>query len=189
MTTEAFTAHLKETGKFDEFKARRQALEMHGADKKESWTQAADDFGYKVFAGKPASARATSSSPAAAIESAAAEVFEGKSSSLRADFQWVYENVAVDDVEPSDAPSAGAWGLLQFARSDTRTFYAEWMKMAAKADDMEAIHRERVEDAARSTAEITSMLRDLRAAVLEGDPEDGAGESGVEAEDAREGGD
>jgi len=188
MSTEAFTQHLKDTGQWPEFKARRQALEMHGADKKESWVQAADDYGFKDFTGRPATTRSGGKAPAGPVEGAAAEVFAGKSSSLRADFQWVYEHIAVEDVGPGDAPSAGAWGLLQFARNDTRTFYSEWMKMAAKADDMDAIHRERVEDAARATSEITQMLKQLRATVLEGDPEDGGGEPAVAAGDVHESG-
>jgi hypothetical protein len=188
MSTEAFTQHLKDTGLWPVFKARRQALEMHGADKKESWIRAADDYGFKDFTGQAATGRSGGKAPSGPIEGAAADVFAGKTSSLRADFQWVYEHIAVEDVEPADAPSAGSWGLLQFARNDTRTFYSEWMKMAAKADDMAAIHLERVEDAARTSTEITSMLRQLRATVLAGDPEDGGGESGVEAGDVHESG-
>ena len=81
MSTEAFTQHLKDTGLWPVFKARRQALEMHGADKKESWIRAADDYGFKDFTGQAATGRSGGKAPSGPIEGAAADVFAGKTSS------------------------------------------------------------------------------------------------------------
>ena len=88
-------------------------------------------------------------------------MFEGRQSSVRSDFEWVYENQAVEDVQPENAPSSGAWGLLQFSRMEPRAFYTEWMRMASRREDESAEERRFVDDANRSTEEIAEMLRQL----------------------------
>ena len=75
------------------------------------------------------------------------EMFQGRTASLQSDFGWVYENQAVEDVRPENAPSSGAWGLLQFARMEPRAFYTEWLRMVARQEDELAEDRRFVEAA------------------------------------------
>jgi hypothetical protein len=168
MNKDEFWAHLKSEGLMKDFKARRVALEAEGTPKKESWTQAANEFGFGGVAGDSDS-KNSSADPRKAPpkpKKPTKEQFEGKSASLRAEFQWVYENAALEDVKPGDAPSSGAWGLLEFARSDPRTFYAKWLEMASKSEDKDLIMEGFREDARRSTSEIAEMLESIQSAVL-----------------------
>ncbi len=52
--------------------------------------------------------------------------------------RWVFENMQLADVRPEDAPSAGAWALLQTYREDNdarRDFYKNtWPKLLTKED-------------------------------------------------------
>ena len=163
-TTTEFTERVKGEGRFDQFKAFRKAMEGRGAGKKESWEQAAIQFGWEapaVVAGK-----GKRSSPIVPSEDAGIDVFAGKTSNLRSDYQWVYENVAVGGISASDAPSAGAWGLLQFARDDPRSFYTEWMRMVSRSEDVDK-QMEAFKDDARSTvADIRAMLDEFRSATV-----------------------
>jgi hypothetical protein len=167
----AFTDRLKEEGRFDEFKAMRMAREAHGMPKKKAWEDTAKEFGW----GGGVSSRA-------AVETVTVkkESFGGKESSIRGDFEWVYRHQSVDDVEPQDSPSSGAWGLLQFARSDPRSFYLKWMDIVSKGEDKDEIMEGFREDARRATTEIAEMLDEFRSVLPEGS-EGLLGESGVPA--------
>lgn len=39
--------------------------------------------------------------------------FEGRTCSESEAIRWCFENLAIEDLKPEDAPSSGAWGLLQ----------------------------------------------------------------------------
>ena len=163
-STTEFTERVKGEGRFAEFKAFRQALEARGVGKKESWEQAASQFGWEAPSG-PASTKRRSS-PISVDDDVNADVFAGKRSNHRSDYQWVYENVAVGGLSASDAPSAGAWGLLQFARDDPRSFYTEWMRMVSRSEDVDK-QLEAFKDDARSTvADIRAMLDEFRSATV-----------------------
>ena len=163
-STTEFTDRMKADGRFDEFKAFRKAAEGRGAGKKESWEQAATQFGWEPPSG--GGGRSKRSSPIVPSEDAGVDVFEGKTSSLRSDYQWVYENVAVGGISASDAPSAGSWGLLQFARDDPRSFYAESMRMVSRSEDVDK-QMDAFKDDARSTvADIRTMLDEFRSATV-----------------------
>jgi len=181
--SEAFADWLKDQGKWDEFKAMRQSMEEHGRTKKGAYEEAARAYGMDKFLQLQGEA---SPMKHKAPEMPSKDVFKGKTSTLRGDFQWVYENLSVDDVSPEDAPSSGAWGLLRFARSDTKTFYQEWMRLVAKAEDTSALEREVTEDARRTTAEIAAKLKSIRAAVVPPGSEDPGGEPAVPAGDPGE---
>lgn len=172
MTKDEFWTHLKAEGLMKEFKAKRISCEAEGLSKKEAWTVAANEFGFGGVAGdnhaKPSEADPRKAPPPPPKpKKPLKREFEGKSASLRAEFQWVYENVAIEDVKPKDAPSSGAWGLLEFARNDPRTFYAKWLEMASKSEDKDLVMEGFREDARRSTAEIAEMLESIQSAVLQ----------------------
>ena len=173
-STDAFTGRLKADGRFDEFKAMRMAREAHGLSKKQAWEDTAKEFGWGGGV----------SSQKAVVESSAVTVtkdsFDGKESSIRGDFEWVYRHQSVDDVEPADAPRSGGWGLVQFAREDARSFYLKWMDIVSKGEDKDEIMEGFREDARRATTEIAEMLDEFRSVLPEGS-EGLRGESGVQA--------
>ena len=153
-TQDGFRQRLRQEGRFKEFSARRKDLQAEGRSPSESWERAAAEFGF----GEPRTvAEGGFSSP----QKVTSEMFQGQTSSVQSDFEWVYENQAVEDVRPENAPSSGAWGLLQFSRMEPRAFYTEWMRMASRREDECAEERRFVDDANRSTEEIAEMLRQL----------------------------
>lgn len=178
---------LKKEGRWDEFRAFRQAAEDRGSSRKQSYTLAAKQFGYDLGA----SSSPASTGPPSAAEGvpelpsryAKKEEFGGEGSSLKQDYQWVYDNLAVEDVTPPEAPSSGAWGLLQFARTDPKSFYVEWMRMVSRQESSDEVMEGFTQDAARSTDEIASMVRLLREAAGLGSTEDAGGEPAVPADD------
>ena len=44
------------------------------------------------------------------------------------DIGWVYQHLSVKSAAPDQAPSAGAWGLLQWARQHSDKFFPLWAK-------------------------------------------------------------
>lgn len=63
---------------------------------------------------------------------------------------WVYERIAVKGVKPSDAPSPGAWSLLQWARRNKSKFFDSILPkvLAAhqKSEEVQATSSEEDED-------------------------------------------
>ena len=153
-TQDGFRQRLRQEGRFKDFSARRKDLQAEGRSPSESWERAAAEFGF----GEP---RTVGESGFSSPYQVTSEMFEGQTASLQSDFEWVYENQAVEDVRPENAPSSGAWGLLQFSRMEPRAFYTEWMRMASRREDESAEERRFVDDANRSTEEIAEMLRQL----------------------------
>jgi hypothetical protein len=45
------------------------------------------------------------------------------------DIGWVYTNLSVKSAAPNQAPSAGAWALLQWARRNSDRFFQLWLKV------------------------------------------------------------
>jgi len=179
------SAILKADGRWDEFKAFRQAAEMRGNTKSESYALAAAQFGYD--SGASSSPPRNSPQAAGPLELpsryAKKEEFSTEGSSLKQDYQWVYDNLAVEDVTASESPSSGAWGLLQFARTDSKSFYVEWMRMVSRQESSDEVMEGFTEDATRSADEIAKMVRLLRdAAGLRGS-EDTGGEPVIPAVD------
>ena len=156
-TQDGFRERLRQEGRFKDFSARRKDLQAEGLSPSESWERAAAEFGF----GEP---RAVAESGFSSPYQVTSEMFEGQTASLQSDFEWVYENQAVEDVLPENAPSSGAWGLLQFARMEPRAFYTEWLRMIGRQEDEFAEDRRFVEDANRKTEEIAEMLRKYREA-------------------------
>lgn len=49
---------------------------------------------------------------------------------------WAYENIGTDS-GAKDAPSAGAWGLLQWAKRAPDKFYPEIIRLLGKKADLD----------------------------------------------------
>ena len=156
-TQDGFRERLRQEGRFKDFSARRKDLQAEGLSPSESWERAAAEFGF----GEP---RTVAESGFSSPYQVTSEMFEGQTASLQSDFEWVYENQAVENVRPENAPSSGAWGLLQFSRMEPRAFYTEWLRMIGRQEDEFAEQRRFVEDANRKTEEIAEMLRKFREA-------------------------
>ena len=159
-TQDGFRERLRQEGRFKDFSARRKDLQAEGLSPSESWERAAAEFGF----GEP---RTVGESGFSSPYQVTSEMFEGQTASLQSDFEWVYENQAVENVRPENAPSSGAWGLLQFSRMEPRAFYTEWLRMIGRQEDEFAEQRRFVEDANRKTEEIAEMLRNYREAKTE----------------------
>jgi hypothetical protein len=77
-----------------------------------------------------------------AVQSAAQKVeFSAKTSDPMADVIWVYQNIENGDMKLTDAPSAAAWGLLKWARSERKVFYGSFLAKVIKFKDEKATRR------------------------------------------------
>ena len=185
-THDQFRERIKEEGRWPEFTAYRRALEKHGRTKNESWLESAKAFGFGGSYHVENSGRGKKPD-VTLVTSAPADTFKGKESSVRGDFGWVYDNLGVADITPEDAPSSGAWGLLEYARTEPREFYKSWMAMVSRQADTDERLEGFKEDATRSTDEIAEMLRTLDSATLRAGPEGYEREPGVPEGDTGEG--
>jgi hypothetical protein len=60
--------------------------------------------------------------------------YDGQSSCTD-DVIWAYHNLAIKSADPSQAPSAGAWALLQWARRNSDRFFQLWLKVGGSPAD------------------------------------------------------
>ena len=75
------------------------------------------------------------------------EMFSGKpESTARADLEFVYNSIDLLDVEPEDAPSAGAWGLLCRVRAlpalQVEFYTSMWPKLLPSRASLEEAPKE-----------------------------------------------
>jgi hypothetical protein len=79
---------------------------------------------------------------------------------------WAFENLDCDWITPADAPSAGAWGMLEWARSRMAArgeFYRNFVNrfMAAPQEAQRAAEAEQEERKRASRARFDSMIKPL----------------------------
>lgn len=85
---------------------------------------------------------------------------DGAPPDLARDIKWVYQQLENRRVRPEQAPSAGAWSLLQWAREYRSRFFEQLLPkaLAAKAsEDEEGVRREK-----RRVEEIQAMIEKLQ---------------------------
>ena len=66
--------------------------------------------------------------------------FKAQGCSPRELIEWVIENLIIEDVGPYDAPSAGAYGLLLFARENPESrslVYQQYFKLLPSRQQIE----------------------------------------------------
>jgi hypothetical protein len=93
--------------------------------------------------------------------------------------QWVFESIADEGVTEKDAPTMGAWGLRQWARTgaaERTAFYAIWQKLLPTKSEIENSER-REDDGRKLQAEYERIGRELRLAGL--GPQDSPGKPEV----------
>ncbi|WP_231936490.1 hypothetical protein, partial [Bythopirellula polymerisocia] len=79
------------------------------------------------------------------------------------DATWAYDRLAVADVEPSDAPSPGAWSLLNWAKQNQDRFFEQIMPKVLAAKQR-AITSSGSEES--DSCDDTTVLEELLAGVL-----------------------
>ena len=95
------------------------------------------------------------------IELYDAELFDDKGSvSENEKVRWLFENMQVAGVEPSDAPSIGAYTMLMHLRSNAQAmqkFYdSSWLKLLARED---AQKTGKLEDTGKDTIDLIKRLQ------------------------------
>jgi hypothetical protein len=129
------TDRLRREGRFEAFKKRREELKASGVPAPEAWYLAATEFPPPVTqpAAKASAAdlRALKGKPAVSVVQAAA---------------WAFEHLDADWVTPADAPSAGAWSMREWAKSNmaARTeFYRTFVARIVQPPQEEARQAEK----------------------------------------------
>jgi hypothetical protein len=87
-------------------------------------------------------------------------LFEGKDSITENEkVRWIFENIRADGVQPSDAPTIGAYSLLMELRGEKQMrqkFYdSSWLKLLAKED---AAKTGKLEDEGKDASELCARL-------------------------------
>ena len=102
------TDRLRREERFEAFKKRREELKTGGTAASDAWDVAAAEF-------PPPDAKLT----AVAAPMVDLQALKGKPSvSIAQAAAWVFEQLNCDWITPADAPSPGAWSLLEWARSN-----------------------------------------------------------------------
>jgi hypothetical protein len=127
------TDRLRREGRFDAFKARREAMKGQGMAPKDAWRAAAEEFPPQGLA------RVEAFPGAEDLPAGVLEVLKAKGDcNIAKAIRWVFDAIGDPSIKPTDAPSTGAWSLLAWARSSAATrgqFYAMYLpKLLAKAD-------------------------------------------------------
>ncbi len=86
--------------------------------------------------------------------------FEGRKSSILADVKWVVEHLGVD-VTPEDAPSGGAWDMLEDARMARQGFLKMALPLLLKREDEDAAESAVKKRARIQAAEVAQTLAQL----------------------------
>jgi hypothetical protein len=131
------TDRLRQEGRFEAFKKRREELKASGVPAKEAWWQAAAEFP------SPTAPPAPAKSPA--IDLSALKGKKPIPVALMA--AWVAENLDADWITPADAPSPGAWSMREWARSSPSTRSEFYKTFVAKIvmPPQEALRRQKEE--------------------------------------------
>ena len=162
---EQFKSRLKTEGRWNEFIDYRESLKANGIDPKEAWARAREKF--QPGSEGPGKADSPDDPGMASGGGVSSSNFADKQPvSARQVVQWVFDNIDVDDVEPGDAPSSGAWSFLQRVRKHPdllKEFYRSiWAKMLPTRSEIEA--REKFEDDGRQQLHLIEQIRRARGA-------------------------
>ena len=133
-------------------------LRSEGKPRKEAQQAAWEEMGSE-FPPQP------SESEPIALEALPSE-WAGRLSSSSDDFisdaLWVYSRLGLSDVQPEEAPSAGAWSLLRWAKRNEDRFFEQIMpKVVAKSSKTAShLEGELPDEYKQDSTEISRMLAD-----------------------------
>jgi hypothetical protein len=142
---------LRREGRWEAFKVRREQLKSEGIPAKQAWFQAATEF--------PPAEQPGQSSVRVPLDQL--QKLQGKKAipTLEAAF-WVFENLDLPWIEPIDAPSPGAWSLLQWAKQsqfNRSDFYRTFGPKLLASTLPESVKRQRSRDMERALEECSSF--------------------------------
>jgi len=164
-TKKQFRERLESEGHWDEFVRYREKLKAGGLSAKDAWAKARQDFRPGMVSGATGEDADYITADRGGIDSIVLDVFEGKpTASARQIVQWVFDHIDVEDIQPEDAPSPGAWSFLQRVRQHPellKEFYRSiWAKMLPTRSEIEA--REKFEDDGREQLHLIDQIRQAR---------------------------
>jgi hypothetical protein len=150
---------LRREGRWEAFVKRREELKAEGVPAKEAWWQAATEF-------PPPNGNGSSGSNGSAPKPDLSALKGKPAVTIAEAVAWASENLDCDSITPADAPSAGAWSMLQWARSSMAArgeFYRNFVVkfLAAPQEAKRAAEAEREERKRASHARRDSMINDL----------------------------
>jgi hypothetical protein len=119
------TTRLRQEGRWDAFVKRREQLKAEGARAKDAWEQAAAEF--------PPVDVPVGAAVVVVVDPVELEALRGKEPvGMLEAVRWVFNFACVPWVKPGDAPSAGAWGLLQWAKRNPASLTEFYRTFAAR---------------------------------------------------------
>ena len=77
------------------------------------------------------------------------------------DILWAYDRMVLKSTLESDAPSRGAWGLLQWGRQNPHAFYFQLLPKAFAANDKRAPEEQPVKSEPKTVQERLTMFTDF----------------------------
>jgi hypothetical protein len=140
------TERLRREGRWEEASAfkevQRQALRAQGTPRSKANDQAWVNT-IEKFSPSPLAEGSLDSADPQGFDEAEIERLmlraDGAATDLTRDVEWAYANAENKAVRPGDAPSPGAWSMLQFAKRDPGKFYSQLLPKVAtpnkRADD------------------------------------------------------
>ena len=140
----AATDRLRREGRWEEASLwrdeRRKQFRAEGLSKAEaneaSWRALSEQFPPLSTTDK--GRKGADSNEAVEFVDLAPEDFSGQPNLVR-DTLWVYENLAHRGAEAKDAPSLGAWSLLNWARENQNRFFDQLLPKAMVAQKKQAV--------------------------------------------------
>ena len=160
----ALKKQLTEEGRWEAFVARREELKNQGLEPKAAWEQATHEFeqgAEQKQADTNKSGDSADNGGNAATGGLDGKVFNAAGASPRKVVEWVFDNLLLDDLKPDDAPSPGAWALLQDLKKypDLRKeFYRSiWSKLLPTKTELDAA--ERFSDDGREQIKLIERVR------------------------------
>src|SRR5262245_15172940 len=105
----------------DPLKRRFRELKATGLDGPTAWAQARRELEGATVREPPL--------PAPKLELVPRAAFGARRCARPAEVAWTADHLLVADVRPEESPSAAAWGLLTWARTEPRRFWEELYPM------------------------------------------------------------
>jgi hypothetical protein len=160
----ALKERLIREGRWDAFVARREDLKCQGLEPKAAWEQTIHEFeqvSEQKQTGVAKSADSTDGSGDVSAVVLDCKVRNAGGASPRKVVEWVFDNLLVDSLKPDDAPSPGAWALLQDLKQypDLRKeFYRSiWSKLLPTKTELDAA--EKFSDDGREQIKLIERVR------------------------------
>jgi len=148
-------------GRWDDFILYREQLKAKGEDAKSAWAKARQKFSPESYRAPVDESDSADDSVLPAGNSVCMDDFCDKPPvTARAVVQWCFDHIDIEDAKPEDAPSSGAWSLLQRVRMHPdllKEFYRTiWAKMLPTRSEIEA--REKFEDDGRQQLHLIDQI-------------------------------